>query len=134
MRSLNAMLGQKGAAALEAAIITPVGLLILFGIIQYGVLLSAHVTLRNASAVAARAAVLDGATTTGIRNAARDALLPPLLTSGLPDSNIAIANVTVNGAAATKVTLTYNFPLMLSFVVPGSLNGEFVLNASTTMR
>lgn len=125
---------ERGAALLETAIVAPLLILLLFGIIQYGQLLGAHIALRNAASVAARAAVLDSATPAGIRNAARDALVYPLQPADLPDGNISITNPMVNGQAATQVTLTYAFPIMASFVVPGSSGGALTITASATMR
>src|SRR5690606_27616059 len=107
-------------------------LLILFGIIQYGQILSAHIVLRNAASVAAREGTLSGATSSSIAAAARAALVDPLESGSLPDGQINIENVIINGNTAKRVTLTYFFPLMISHVVPGNLGGSLTLTASAT--
>lgn len=122
----------------EAAILTPLIFMILFGIVQYGLLFSAQIVLRNAAAVAARAAVLDGANDTATCNAAKSALVPPLneatLCGSCPcNSTVTIAhNTPVTGA--TRVTLTYSYPLIFSYIVPGNIGTSLNLTASTTMR
>lgn len=133
-RALEGSNPERGAAMLEMAIVAPLMLLILFGIIQYGQILSAHIALRNAASVAAREGTLSGATASSIANAAREALVDPLDAADLPDGQINIENPLINGNTATRVTLTYYLPLMISYVVPGASGGSMTLTASATMR
>jgi Flp pilus assembly protein TadG len=121
----------RGAALVEAAVVFPLLFLILFGIIQYGFMFAAHVTLRSAAVTAARAAVLDGADSGAIEQSARDAaasMLDPSLLS------VAISHPTVGGRAATRVSLSYDLRLLVPFVVPGNNNGHLTLHAASTMR
>ncbi len=56
--------GQRGAAIIEAAFVTPVFLLILFGILEYGLLFRDNLTTNNASQEGARAASVGGKAST----------------------------------------------------------------------
>jgi len=52
--------GERGSAIIEAAFVTPVFLLLLFGILEYGLLFRNNLTTTNASQEAARAASVGG--------------------------------------------------------------------------
>lgn len=52
--------GERGSAIVEAAFVTPVFLLLLFGILEYGLLFRNSLTTTNASQEAARAASIGG--------------------------------------------------------------------------
>jgi len=113
----------------------PLLALLLFGIIQYGFIFGAYITLRNASAVAARHAILQSPTPTqtSIENVARGAIQPMLSPANL--ASVSITSVDVAGQPATNVTLVYNMPLIVPFVVPGKTAGaSLTLTATTIMR
>lgn len=52
--------GERGSAIIEAAFVTPVFLLLLFGILEYGLLFRDNLTTNNASQEGARAASVGG--------------------------------------------------------------------------
>ena len=113
----------------------PLVALLLFAIIQYGFIFGTYITLRNASAVAARHAVLQSPipSQTEIQNVARGAIQPMLSSNNLTTVNVTSVNVA--GQPATSVTLVYNLPLIIPFVVPGkSAGGALTLSATTIMR
>src|ERR1043166_5350046 len=104
---------RTGSTMVEFALTLPLLALLLFGIIQYGFIFAAYMTLRNASAVGARYAILTAPapTVSQIQSVAQGAVGPMLKTS------IAVAtvqqNVTVGGVGgATSVTVQYNLPLI----------------------
>jgi Flp pilus assembly protein TadG len=126
---------KAGASALvEFALVAPLLLLLLFGIIQYGFIFAAYMTLRNASAVTARYAILSNPTRTipQIQAMAKSAITPML------DANLLVGcdvgTPTVNGGPATSITLRYTLPLIVSFVVPGSSENQITLTATTIMK
>lgn len=126
-----------GQTLVEFALALPLLALLLFAIIQYGLILSGYITVRNASAVGARYAILGRETgvrpsITEIQNMTRSALSPMLQTnvSGL------VINVSTNQLVGTapvvRVEVRYPLRLIIPFVVPGP--NPLVLRAATTAR
>lgn len=64
--------GEQGAAAVEFALVLPLLLALLFGIIAYGIVFAQSLSLSNAARQAARAAVISGATCAQVTSLARD--------------------------------------------------------------
>ena len=123
---LNAAGGQT---LVEFAIALPLLVLILFGIIQYGFIFAAYITVRNASAFGARQAVIS---TNNAETAAVSALGPMLNTA---KGSATLSTVTVGGIPAQSMTVTYNLPLIIPYVVIGSSTPTtMVLRATTVMR
>src|SRR6186713_1829831 len=60
---------RRGAAAVEFAIVLPVFVILVFGMIEYGRMVMVQQVITNASREGARSAVLDGATTTSVQSA-----------------------------------------------------------------
>src|SRR5437899_11397006 len=87
----------SGQTLVEFAMALPLLALLLFGIIQYGFIFGAYITLRNASAVAARHAILQSPTPTqtSIENVARGAIQPMLSPANL--ASVSITSVDVAG-------------------------------------
>jgi Flp pilus assembly protein TadG len=129
--------GRKGATMVEFAMIAPVFALLLFAIIQYGFIFAAYISVRNASAVAARYATLSNPTptTTQIQSVARGAIGPMLNSNDVRAVNVDL-NANVGGAAGAKsVEIQYNLSLIVPFVVPGKTNDNvLVIGATTVMR
>jgi Flp pilus assembly protein TadG len=130
---------QKSAQSLvEFALIIPLLALMLFGIIQYGFIFATYISVRNASAVGARHAVLSTTprpTVTQIQNITRGAIGPMLQTNNIASINVN-TNVTVGGVVgATSVQVQYNLPLIIPFVVPGkTAGGSLTLSGTTVMK
>lgn len=129
---------ERGAVLIESALIFPAIILLIFGAIQWGLIISGYVNLRSASATAARAAVLYDLGDTeedkeeAISDIASDAVTPqfnPDLLTIVIDQT-----VTVGGANGVRVQLEYPFPVSIPFVVPGATNGTYTIRASTTVR
>jgi Flp pilus assembly protein TadG len=132
----------KGAALVEAALALPLIALLIAGIIQYSLILAAHITIRSASAAAARAATLDYGQTdqnsplsdTALANVlqvAEEALRPML---DAANATIAVTDIPVNGVTARKVEITYNYPLILGNVVPNASGGALQITSTSVMR
>ena len=106
--------GDRGAAAVETALLLPVLLLIIFGIIDFGRMLNAQITLTEAAREGARAVSLG---------------LPPdprvaTVTDGLGGvaSPVLDSDCAVAGTEDAIVTVDYTF----SFITPvGALAGIF---------
>jgi len=123
---------QSGQSLVEFALVLPILALLLFGIIQYGFIFSAMLTVRNASAVGARYAVVGSPSGSNVQAVATGAVAP-MLNAGSATASVTPTNLA--GNTATSVTVTYNLPLIIPFVVPGkTAGGSLTLSATTVMR
>ena len=119
---------ETGQTMAEFAIVLPVLCVLLFGIIQLGIVFNNYVTLTDAVRAGARTAAVSrsdgdptGATTTAVRSSAAD----------LNQTNL---GVTVNSAwtAGTPVTVTATYPYSISLL--GWVVASGNLTSKTTER
>ena len=105
--------GDSGAAAVEFALVLPVLLLVIFGIVNYGFIFATQISLNSSARDASRAGVVKSLGSTGaaktcgeIVTLARDGAV----TIGVDQTKI---NVTVTGPAGTCSTTSssYNSPM-----------------------
>lgn len=120
---------KSGQALVEFALVIPLLALLLFAIIQYGLIFNSYVTLRHAAQVTSRTLSLGSTTTNSPDSIASSALMAPLLSANLQKPIGVNTNVTVGGVGAVQVTLTYDMPLIISFVVPSATGGKLTLTA-----
>ena len=114
------------------ALILPLLILILFGIMQWGLIMNGYITVRHAAQVTARTLSLAGSTTNSATSIATQAIAPLDPTKlATPTVN---SNMTVGGVAAVQVNLTYHFPVILQFVVPNVSGGVLDLKAQAVAR
>lgn len=97
--------GERGSAIIEAAFVTPVFLLLLFGILEYGLLFRDNLTTNNASQEGARAASVGG------RALEADYLTLQTLEHGIAAMGLEPLNyVVIFNANATAPGLGYEIP------------------------
>jgi Flp pilus assembly protein TadG len=123
---------RRATAAVEFAVVAPVFLLLVFGMIEYGRMVMVYQVLTNASREGARVAVLDGATTASV-----SAQVNTYLSSG----TITGATVTVtpnppsNAVYGDPVTVTVSIPFSQVSWLPSPMYlGGKTLTSSTVMR
>ena len=123
---------RRAAAAVEFAVVAPVFLLLVFGMIEYGRMVMVYQVLTNASREGARVAVLDGATT---------ATVTSQVNSYLTSASISGATVTVapnppSGAQyGDPVTVTVSIPFSQVSWLPSPMYlGGTTLTTATVMR
>ncbi len=130
----------RGATAVELALVLPVLLLFLFGIIELGNLIRIQITLKNAAEVGARTAItgegaLDGTRMAVITNATQNALAaipapaPSITISAFPGNNPAATPLAGNAGDACQlmeVRLDYTYQPITPLV--GPLLGEVPLS------
>jgi Flp pilus assembly protein TadG len=111
-----------GATAVETAIVLPVFLLLLFGVIEAGLLFWTQSTLQSAVEAAARCAVVDktncGSTSDVQSYAASQAIGMTVASSSFNVSQ---------PSCGYQVSISYNF----SFIVSGLFPGMMTLNAKS---
>ena len=141
---------EKGVAAIEMALLTPLLLVLTFGMVEFGVLLYDKAMITNASREAARAAIVwngtDEADFCGDGITAQDAVdryLGNHLVS-LGGSQTATVTDVLTEASGTiprtcTVTVNYNYdflilPDLLARFFKGGLDGRLPIQAVTEMR
>ena len=124
---------ESGASAVEFALLLPVLMMILFGIIEFGMALYRQSILTNASREGARLGIVQSipAITNGQINAAIDNYLTA---AGITPGNVT-RNIVAGGATGTPVQVTLTLPYTYS-VLPGltSISPTINLTAQTVMR
>lgn len=122
-----------GAAFVEAAVVTPLLIMLVVSIMQFGYVYGILSNLRGASAVGARAAILgSGQTSLQACSAARNALATLIDTTQL---DCFTSPQTLPAAANTPVTITLSYPVPILASSSGVMRGPtFTLTAQTTMQ
>lgn len=129
---------QTGASAVEFAIVLPILVLLVFGIIEFSVALYDKAMITNASREGARAAIVfrvPPVTDDEITNVVNTYLGNNLITFGGPATpNTTVTRNGSNPGDELKVVVdyTYTFLLIPSFVT--SLSGGINIMAETVMR
>ena len=127
--------GNSGQATIEFAFVALLLFVLLFGIIQWGFIFAANITLRNATVVGARYATLQlnpKPTTSQIQITTQGAA-SPMLQSNKVIVTVLDAPVSVN-TSGVSVRATYDLKLILPYAVPGkSSGGTLTLSAETIM-
>ena len=118
----------RGAAAVELAVVLPLLLTLVFGIIEFGWVFMVRETLTNASREGARVAVLQGSTEQNIRDQVAASMNP----AGLSTYTVQIARSSPGNANETvKVLIPYaDVSLLGGYFGPTDFN----LGATTVMR
>lgn len=127
---MKALKNQKGQALVEFAIVLPLILLIVLGIVQFGMLLSSYLSLTNAAREGARAGVIGG-TNYDIIETVKNTL--PTLN---PDK-MTIVSTPSEGYRVSGGTLTVSIDYNYEFTVPiisSLFNNNIVLKTQTSMR
>lgn len=117
---------ERGAAAVELALVAPVLLTFVFGIVEFGLAFSAQASVSAAARQGARTMAV-GSTAAAARTAAKTAA-PGI---SLTDSQISVSPTTCVGVANgvnTTVTVTYPYPFLTGFFGSGlTLTGTGVM-------
>jgi len=123
---------RRAAAAVEFAVVAPVFLLLVFGMIEYGRMVMVYQVITNASREGARAAVLDGATTNSVTTAVNDYLT----TGAVSGATVTVSPDPPSGAQnGDPVTVTVSIPFSQVSWLPSPMYlGSRTLSSATVMR
>jgi Flp pilus assembly protein TadG len=115
--------GERGAAAVEFALVVPLLLVVLFGIVNFGFVFAQQLSLSNGARQAARFAVVDGPTCADIEAEGRNSAA----TIGMTATQVPTPTVSRCSSSTTKpcagstvgtnitVTMTRTSPWVVSF-------------------
>jgi len=123
---------RRATAAVEFAVVAPVFLLLVFGMIEYGRMVMVYQVLTNASREGARVAVLDGATNASVTSTVNTYLSNGTITGA--DVQV-IPNPPSNAQYGDPVTVTVSVPFSQVSWLPSPMYlGGKTLTSSTVMR
>lgn len=132
---------QRGAAAVEFAIVAPVFLLLVFGMIEYGRMVMVQQMLTNASREGARRAVLDGSTEADVRDVVKDYLTPANIPVADSDITILIGDPAAAGSLSNAafgepihIKVGINFGQVSWLPSPMYLSSSTRMEAVSVMR
>ncbi len=132
---------QKGVAAIEFALIFPVLLVIIFGIIEFSLLLYDKQVITNASREGARAGIVAGRLdAVDIKSVVTNYVTSNLVTFGTPNAPVTTGFPLPEGSIGMArgdyltvlVSYDYEFLVLPNFVA--SLGGVKTIQAQTVMR
>lgn len=116
---------ERGAAVVEFAIVLPILVLFIFGIVEFGRAYNARIELTSAVREGARAVALGGDAVTATKNGA----------PGLTSSQITVTTTTTCPAGApagTNASVSASYPFQ--YVIPLFRSGTWTLKATGVMR
>lgn len=121
---------ERGQALVEFALILPILLILIMGIVQFGLVLNAYITIENASREGARRGIV-GSSDTEIKN------LIIATSPNLEERNITV-NITPNVGSrksgdTLKVEIVYNYNLSVP-IISNIFNKVVTLKSQTSMR
>jgi len=129
-----------GATLVEAAIITPLLLLLTFSIVDFASMFYCYLALESGVSQATRAVVTGGSSESAIMTAMRAAT--PTLT--IPDSAFSFSNMPAGSTSfvsgvggpgsVSRVTVTYQWDIMTPLIRPFFTNGKITFRVESTMK
>lgn len=144
-RILARLRDSDGANMLEAAIVTPLILLLTFGTIEFASVFYTYLTLQNGVSQATRYGVTGNTNGSmsrvdSIKNAMREAT--PTL--DIPDSAFTFQHMAVGGSSwaggtggpgeVEKVTIAYTWTFFTPLIRPFFTNGQLTISVDSTMK
>lgn len=125
----------RAASLVEFALVLPVLLLLVSGIIQFGLVLHAQLILTEASSQATRYATL-GKTPTEIEEKVTELLQPVIPVGGSTNVvSVAITRATSeSGESSVSVAVAYDYPISMPLLNTIFPDGNAHLSSTSTMR
>lgn len=121
-----------GAAAVEFALVAPLFLMLLLGIIEFGRGLMVQQLLVNATRAGAREAALPGSTSASVESRMIEFLSACSVT--LTEDDVSITPDPETTGGGESITVSVEIPYSRIGWIPGSFLSDVTLRASTMMR
>ncbi|WP_028275015.1 TadE family protein [Arthrobacter sp. I3] len=115
---------ERGAVAVEFALLAPVLIMLLLGIMEFGRAYNVQISLSNAAREGVRVMAI-GNDPTAARIAAKNAA--PALKPALTDANITLNPATCTTGAQVTFTISYTLATMTGFAGPFPMQGTGVM-------
>lgn len=115
---------ERGAAAVEFAILLPVLLTLVLGTIEFGRAYNAQITLTNAARDGVRVMAI-AKDVVGARTAAKNAAAA--VSSGIPDSDITLSTTICPTGTQVTLTIKYNLSTITGIAGPFPMTGRGVM-------
>ena len=115
---------ERGAAAVEFALLAPVLVMLLLGIMEFGRAYNAQVSLTSAAREAVRVMAISN-NQAAARTAAKNTAVS--INPGLGDSNIAFSAPSCSPDAQMTVTISYTLSTMTGIAGPFPMTGKGVM-------
>jgi Flp pilus assembly protein TadG len=115
---------ERGAAAIEFALLLPVLLMLVLGTIEFGRAYNAQITLTNAARDGVRVMAIAN-DPTAAKTAARSAAAS--ISDTITDSNVALSTNTCSVDAQVTLTITYNLSTITGIAGPFPMTGKGVM-------
>jgi len=132
------MKNQKGASAIEFAIILPLLVVLVFGIIEFSILLYDKAMITNASREGARAGIVfrpdSPLSDAEITNIVNNYCAAHLITFGSASPVTTIKRVNDAPGDPLTVTVSYQYDFLVIPNLINTITGAINLNATTVMR
>lgn len=112
MRRLRDKWGERGAAAVEFALVLPVLILLIMGLLEFSRLYNVQISLSNAAREGARTMVL---TKDPAQSRTAAIAAAPSVSPAISSGQIVFSPATCTPGAQMKVTITYSAALMTGF-------------------
>jgi Flp pilus assembly protein TadG len=140
---------QKGANLVEAAIITPLLLLLTFSIVDFSAMFYCYLALEHGVSQATRYAItgqeqMSGGSSIGREASIKAAMREATPTLTIPDSAFSFSFMPVNGSSWSsglggandvgRVTVNYTWTFMTPLIRPFFPNGQLTLQVQSTMK
>jgi Flp pilus assembly pilin Flp len=124
---------QRGAAAVEFAVVAPIFVLLLFGMVEYGRMVMVQQMLTNATREGARRAVLDGTSMANVKTTVRDYLTGGHIT--VNDNEITVSPDPRTAAPGDPVSVSLTVPFSrVSWLPSPMFLGNANMSATSVMR
>lgn len=115
---------ERGAAAVEFAILLPLLLMLVLGTVEFGRAYNAQITLTNAARDGVRVMAI-GNDPAGAKTAAQNAAAS--VSSTIPTSDITLSTNTCSTGAQVTLTIKYNLATITGIAGPFPMTGKGVM-------
>ena len=138
-RLVEKIINQKGAALVEFAIVLPLLLVLVFGMIEFSILFYDKAVITNASREGARAGIVydfpNRISTGGIETIVGNYCSGRLITFGSTNQETTtVSGPCINAGDTISVTVTYPYDFLVLPNFVETLTGSINLSAATIMR